>query len=173
MKKIISILGSTGSVGINTLDVISKFPKDFAVYGLSCRENIGLLIRQIEKFHPAAVVILNEEKAKEVKKLLKSKKVEVYCGVSGLIKIAEAKEVNVVVAALTGKDSLIPLLRAIDVGKDIAIANKEVIVGFGDFLINEAKKKKVKILPLDSEISAIFQCLEGKNINEVDRKSVV
>ncbi|OIN95684.1 1-deoxy-D-xylulose-5-phosphate reductoisomerase [Candidatus Desantisbacteria bacterium CG1_02_38_46] len=167
MKKIISILGSTGSVGINTLDVISKFPEDFAIYGLSCRENIGLLIRQIEKFNPHSVAILNEEKAIEVKKLLKGKKVEIYSGMSGLIKIAEAKEVNMVVGALTGKNSLFPLLRAIGKGKDIAVANKEVIVGFGKILVNEAKKKKVRILPVDSEISAIFQCLEGRNIDEV------
>jgi len=165
MKKMISILGSTGSVGINTLDVISRFPRGFVIYGLSCRENIGLLIRQIEKFHPSAVAILNEEKASEAKRLLKGRNIEVYSGISGLIKIAEAREVDMVVAALTGKDSIIPLLKAIETGKNIAIANKEVIVGFGSFLMNRAKNKGVKILPIDSEISAIFQCLEGKNIN--------
>lgn len=171
MKKVISILGSTGSIGINTLDVISKFPQDFAVYGLSCKENIALLQKQIEKFHPKSVAVINEKKSEELKKYLKDRKkdagIKIYSGIDGLIKIVSAKEVGLVVAGLTGKDSLIPIMKAIEARKNIAIANKEVIVGFGNILVDKAKKKKVKILPVDSEINAIFQCLEGKNINEI------
>lgn len=167
MKKIISILGSTGSVGINTLDVISRFRSDFSVYGLACKSNTDVLFGQIKKFHPEAVCVIDPKKAEELKGKLKKKNIKIYSGLEGLEKITCAGKVGLVVAAMTGKDSLQSILKAIEKRKDIAIANKEIIVGFGDVLMKNAAKKNVRILPIDSEISAIFQCLEGRKKGDI------
>jgi len=169
MKKIISILGSTGSVGRNTLDVIRRFPQNFRIYGLSCKDNIGLLRRQIEEFEPEAVAVIDPDKADELTRRLRRAKLKVYAGTEGLKKIAIAEKVNLVIGALTGTESLFPVLEAIRKKKDIALANKELIVGFGKIVMEEVKKNKAIIIPLDSELSAIFQCLQGRDISEVEK----
>lgn len=168
MKKTISILGSTGSVGKNTLNIIRNFPLCFNIYGLACNYNIDLIYRQIKEFKPRKVCVINEKRALDLKLRLKGKGPEVYGGVKGLSKIVRGSEIDLIVAAMSGIESLYAFLEAIKCGKDIAFANKEVMVEFGSFIMKEARKKGVNIIPLDSELSAIFQCLQGNDIKKLD-----
>jgi len=168
MKKTISILGSTGSIGKSTLNIIRNFPARFNVYGLACSQNVDLIYHQIKEFNPKKVCVTDERKASELKSRLKGKRPEVYAGARGLLKIVTGSEIDLVVAAMSGTESLNVFFEAIRHGKDIAFANKEVIVGFGNFIMKEAKKKGVNIIPLDSELSAIFQCLQGNDIKKLD-----
>ncbi len=165
MKKII-ILGSTGSIGTQTLDIIEENPKRFAVTGLSCAHRVDDLIRQIEKFHPEAVCVGKEEDAKRVQNLFPQ--LEVFHGAAGLIQLAEY-ECDVLVSALMGISGLAPTYRAIETGKDIALANKETLVTGGALVMDLVKRKEVRLLPVDSEHSAIFQCLEGNRYRNVRR----
>jgi len=171
MSKRIAVLGSTGSVGRSTLDVIRGFPGEFSVYALSCRHNTDLLLGQIEEFRPEAVAVLDPVKAKYLaKRLSRSKsRARVYPGAEGLARIACARWVDTVVGALAGVESLAAILSAIRGKKEIALANKELIVGFGEIIMAEARKSGVRILPLDSELSAIFQCMQGKDAGEIER----
>lgn len=165
MKKNITILGSTGSIGTSTLDVIENFPDDFKAVSLTANSNAELLVQQAIKFRPEIVAIANSEKASFVSSGLKGKKIEVVSGVEGLIKAASFKKAKLVVSGIVGSAGLIPTMAAIEAGIDIALANKETLVMAGDLILKEAKKRKVNIIPIDSEHNAIFQCLENVKTN--------
>lgn len=163
MKKL-SILGSTGSIGINTLDVVSHCPNRFDVVGLAAGTNLNLLSKQIRLFNPKIVSVLNSRIAGELnKRLPKNGKPEIVYGRDGLTVMASLKDVDLVVSAIVGSDGLIPTYTAIRNGKHVALANKESLVMAGKIVMNEARKHKVKIIPVDSEHSAIFQSLRGNN----------
>jgi len=165
-KKRISILGSTGSIGVNTLDVISKFPDKFQVISLSANRNISLLEKQIKTFKPKEIALYDSIMAKKLdKKLGKGKKV--FSGIEGLNRIVENPEVDLIVSAIVGAIGLIPTYQGIKAGKDIALANKESMVIGGDLITKEAKRRKAKILPIDSEHSAIFQSIEGHRREDI------
>ncbi len=165
MKKI-SVLGSTGSVGRQTLEVARNLKME--VLGLSAASNIDLLEQQAREFKPKAVAVLDETLADELRNRLKELDIEVYGGTEGLIKIAVMEGVDTVVVSVVGTAGIIPTLEAIDSGKDIATANKETLVAAGHLVMEKAKEKGVKVLPVDSEHSAIFQCLEGNNRQSIE-----
>jgi 1-deoxy-D-xylulose-5-phosphate reductoisomerase len=167
MAKNISILGSTGSIGVQTLDVARNL--NIHVLGLSANSNIDLLEKQIREFKPSAASIGEEKQAEELKGRVRDLNVEIYFGVEGLNKIATINEIDTVVTSIVGIAGLVPTMSAIRKGKDIALANKETLVTAGSLVISEAKKYGVKILPVDSEHSAIFQCLIGNNNKQVDK----
>ena len=169
MKKKITILGSTGSIGVNTLKVIESLPEEFEVYGLTARNNVDVMEEQVKKFNPRVAVLTDEKKAKELEERIGRREVKVYSNLEGLIKAVKAPEVNLVVSAIVGTTGLTPTLEAIRAGKDIALANKEILVMAGEVLIGEAKSRGVTILPVDSEHNAIFQCLQGRNSSEVNK----
>ena len=166
-KKRVSILGSTGSIGVNVLDVISRFPEKFEVIGLGANRNISLFERQIKTFKPKEVALYDDEMAEKLKKKIRNGKI--FSGVEGLNRIAENPEVDLIVSAIVGAVGLIPTYYGIKAGKDVALANKESMVIGGDLITREAKKKKVKILPIDSEHSAIFQSIEGHRKEDIKR----
>ena len=161
MKKI-SILGSTGSIGTQTLEIVRKFPNEFKIAGLTTNKNIELLKKQIKEFKPAAVAVMDEEKADELKA-----DVDVYKGMGGLIKIAKLSEADTVVNSLVGSIGVLPTIRAIENSKNIALANKETLVSAGSIVMAKVKQRNVNLMPIDSEHSAIWQCLNGE-----DRKTV-
>lgn len=167
VKKRIAILGSTGSIGISTLSVIDRLPGQFEVAGLTAANNIELLSRQVKRYKPGKIAILNSDKAKKLKRLLNSSKVRVLDGLDGFTEIAKSPEIDVVVAAMSGSGGLIPILEAVKSGKTIALANKEPMVMAGNLVVNEARQSGAKIIPVDSEHNAIFQCLEGKKKEEI------
>ena len=170
MANIISILGSTGSVGTQTLELVLSMG-DISVEGLTTNTNIDLLEKQIQIFKPTKVAVMNEEKAKELEKRLENKniKVGVLQGIDGLTQIATLAEVDTVVTAVVGMIGLIPTIRAIECGKDIALANKETLVTAGEIVMEKAREKGVAIYPVDSEHSAIFQCLQGNENEPIHR----
>ena len=161
MKKKISILGSTGSIGTQALEVISKLSSDFEVVSLCAGNNTGLLTEQIIKFRPKLVSVKSEENAEELKK--KFPEIKFLFGDEGLCESAGNSENDIVLVALSGKAGLKPTLSAIESKTDIALANKETLVMAGDIVMKKSKEKGVRILPVDSEHSAIFQCLDGRN----------
>ncbi len=160
--KTLSILGSTGSIGTQTLEIVRKFPDEFKVVGLTCGKNTGLLKKQIKEFKPAAVAVMDEEKAD----LLKAD-VPIYKGMKGLIEIANLGEADTVVNSLVGSVGVLPTIRAIENSKNIALANKETLVTAGSVVMAKVKQHNVNLMPIDSEHSAIWQCLNGE-----DRKTV-
>jgi 1-deoxy-D-xylulose-5-phosphate reductoisomerase len=161
MKKI-TILGSTGSIGVRALDVIEKNPQRFQVEALAAGRNIKLLKKQIEKFKPKVVAVSTKESALKLREALNAKsRVKIFYDEEGLKEIASFPSADVVISAISGSAGLIPTLAAIEAGKDIALANKETMVMAGEIVTKRAIKKGVKIIPVDSEHSAIFQCLEG------------
>jgi 1-deoxy-D-xylulose-5-phosphate reductoisomerase len=166
MKKII-LLGSTGSIGVQTLDIVSKMKNSVAVAGLSARFNISLLREQIKKFKPQAVCIESVKDAEVLKKQFKN--LTVYSGSEGLEKLAVLPRGDTVVSAVVGSAGLKPVLKAIKAKKNIAIANKEALVTAGAQIMELADKNGVKILPVDSEHSAIFQCLIGEKKAQVKK----
>lgn len=166
MKKIV-ILGSTGSIGTTALRVIKKLGKDYQVLGLSADKNIDLLEKQIREFHPQVVSVMNEVAAERLKAKSKELRVKALKGIDGLKELAVLPEANLIIFAVVGAIGLLPLLDAIRAGKTIALANKETLVIAGDIVISETKKRYVRILPLDSEHSAIFQCLHKENNKEI------
>ncbi|MBP3889177.1 MAG: 1-deoxy-D-xylulose-5-phosphate reductoisomerase [Cellulosilyticum sp.] len=170
MKKKVVILGSTGSIGTQTLDVITK-QGDIEVLGLTANSQIDLLEKQIETFHPQVVCVMREDKAQLLSERLKEKnlKTEVVTGVEGLVKVATLEEAEVVVTAVVGMIGLLPTIEAIKAGKTIALANKETLVTAGDLVMGLAREKGVDILPVDSEHSAIFQSLQGNTHKSIDR----
>lgn len=170
MKKI-AILGSTGSIGVNTLNVVRKLGKGYKITGISAQKNVNLLIKQIIEFRPTIVALGDEGAAQELKKRLRRFRPlpRIYEGTSGLIEFARNPVSDFLVSALVGAAGLLPTLAAIEAGKDIALANKEILVMAGDLIIKTAKKRGIKILPLDSEHSAIFQCLRAEKIKNVRR----
>lgn len=169
MQKKIAILGSTGSIGTQTLDIVRRDP-NMEVVSLSAHSNIDLLEEQIKEFRPQLVCVMKEEKAEELKKRLKrtSYEIDVVTGVEGLIEVATLNEAEIVVTAVVGMIGLLPTIRAIEAKKTIALANKETLVTAGELVMNLAKEHGVSILPVDSEHSAVFQCLRGNKHGEIE-----
>ena len=168
--KHLSILGSTGSIGCNVLNIVEMFPQEFAVDALAAKGNVELLARQILQFRPALAVVYDEKRARELKHLIGSAAdVEILHGETGYQKAAALESTDVTVTAMVGAAGLMPTLAAIEAGKTIALANKETLVMAGDLVMQKAAQKGVEILPIDSEHSAIFQCLQGERKLDVDK----
>ena len=169
MKRI-SILGSTGSIGRQTLDVVRQHKDKFEVVAISANSSVDLLLEQIKEFKPKYVAVYDEVSAIKLKAMIPSDiKIEVLSGMEGLKTISSLEEIDVLLTAIVGMIGLVPTLEAIKNGKDIALANKETLVCAGSLVMNEAKKYGVKILPVDSEHSAIFQCLNGEKTKEIEK----
>ncbi len=166
MRKNIAILGSTGSIGTQTLEVIEEHLDKFNVIGLSAGNNIELLKKQINKFSPKIVSVSSKELAEKLKYDI-SDKIDIVFGDSGLIDVATYNEVDFVVVSVVGSIGLVPTIKAIEAGKDIGLANKETLVSGGHIVMELVKRHNVKLLPIDSEHSAIFQSLKGENIDQV------
>ena len=165
-KKQIAILGSTGSIGTQALKVIEEHPDLYEAYALTANNQVELLAEQARKFMPAAVVIANETKYLQLKEMLADLPIQVYAGADALCEIVEAKPIDVVLASMVGYAGLRPTMNAIRAGKAIALANKETLVVAGELINALAQQYKTPILPVDSEHSAIFQCLEPNNALE-------
>ena len=168
MKKI-AILGSTGSIGTQTLDVVREHSDELQVVALAAGSNKERLKEQIKEFHPKLVSLSDEKKAQELKEELAGEQVEVVCGMEGLIEVAGADSADVVVTAVVGMMGILPTMEAIKKGKDNALANKETLVTAGHLIIPMAKEYGVSILPVDSEHSAIFQSLQGEPKAALDK----
>jgi len=169
MKKGIAILGSTGSIGTQTLEVISEHKNLFSVEVLTANNNCDLLIEQAKKHKPNAVVIVNRDKYDKINSELSKLGIKVYAGQKSLEQIVESEEINIVLTALVGYSGLIPTINAIKLGKKIALANKETLVVAGDLITQLSKEYNAPIFPVDSEHSAIFQCLVGENNNAIEK----
>ncbi len=165
-KKQIAILGSTGSIGTQALQVIEEHPDLYEAYALTANNQVELLAQQARKFMPAAVVIANEAKYLQLKEMLADLPIQVYAGADALCEIVEAKPIDVVLASMVGYAGLRPTMNAIKAGKAIALANKETLVVAGELINALAQQYHTPILPVDSEHSAIFQCLEPNNVLE-------
>jgi len=160
--KNLSILGSTGSIGCNALKIVEMFPDRFSVKALAAKNNTTLLASQVERFSPEIVVVFDETRALELKSMLPSEtSVEIIYGENGYRAAATLDSVEMVVSAVVGAAGLMPTLAAIEAGKNVALANKETLVMAGEIVVNRAALNSVKILPIDSEHSAIFQCIAG------------
>ena len=168
MKRI-AVLGSTGSIGTPTLKVAEDNPEDIEIVALSAGKNHELLIAQARRFHPRIVSIWDESRAELIRKELKGLDIRVVSGMDGLIEVAGCPESDILVTALVGMIGIRPTIEAIYAGKDIALANKETLVTAGHIIMPLAKKKNVRILPVDSEHSAIFQCIRGEENNKPTR----
>lgn len=163
MKKQIAILGSTGSIGTQALQVIEEHPDLYEVYAITANNRVDKLIEQARKFQPEAVVIANEDKYQQLKDALADLPIKVYAGAEALCEIVESGPVNIVLTAMVGYAGLKPTINAIKAGKTIALANKETLVVAGELITELAQQYRNPILPVDSEHSAIFQCLEMNN----------
>ncbi len=168
-KKHIAIIGSTGSIGTQALEVIARFPDRFVVEVLTANGNAALLIAQAKKFKPNVVVICDESKYKEVDDALWPEGIKVYTGIQSLEEVVRMEPIDMVLTAVVGFAGLRSTVSAIDAGKDIALANKETLVVAGDIITELAAQRNVKLLPVDSEHSAIFQCLAGEWHNPVEK----
>lgn len=169
MKKQLAILGSTGSIGTQTLDVVAEYPDLFEVYTLTANNNVELLIEQAKRFNPDSVVIANETHYPRLKEALKEYPVKVYASDEAIAQIVEAAPIDIVVTAMVGYAGLKPTIRAIEAHKTIALANKETLVVAGDLIKQLALEYHAPIIPVDSEHSAIFQCLVGEWDNPIDK----
>jgi len=167
MKKKVTILGSTGSIGVNALNVINNLEID--IVGLSANTNSQLLIEQAKKFQPESVSIVDEDAYLIVKDALKNTSIDVLCGKNGLLEISSRGDVDLVLNAIVGSSGMLPTVYAIRAGADIALSNKESLVMAGKIIERERKKANVNIFPVDSEHSAIWQCLVGESKEEVKR----
>jgi 1-deoxy-D-xylulose-5-phosphate reductoisomerase len=169
MKRI-SLLGSTGSIGVSTLDVIGSHPNEFAVTALAAGRNVLLLKEQIDRFRPVLATVIDEEHARELRGLLgPSSATTVFSGREGYREAAAAADADMVVSAMVGAAGLLPTLDAIDAGRDIALANKEALVMAGGIVLRKAADNGVRVIPVDSEHSAVFQCLQGHRREDVRR----
>jgi len=169
MKRL-SILGSTGSIGTNVLKIVEMFPQKFDVKALAAKKNIRRLARQIEQFHPEVVSVFDENRAQELKDCLPpGTGVDILYGEDGYSAVAAHSTADMTVTAMVGAAGLKPTLAAIEAGKSIALANKETLVMAGDYVMKAAAEKGVEILPIDSEHSAIFQCLLGQSKEDLDK----
>lgn len=169
MKKKIGILGSTGSIGTQTLDVINNHKDKFSVELLSAHSNIDLLIKQTIKFKPKTIIIVNEKYYRKLRESLKNQNVNILFGENALNKFYDYCSIDMIVTALVGKSGLIPTINAIENKINIALANKETLVIAGNIINKLAKKNSVKIYPVDSEHSAIFQCLIGESKKSIEK----
>jgi 1-deoxy-D-xylulose-5-phosphate reductoisomerase len=168
-KKSVAIFGSTGSIGKQALEVIASHPDHFEVEVLTAQNNAELLIEQAIQFKPNAVVIVNDEHYTFVKESLAKYPIKVFAGESALASVAQMESIDIVLTALVGYSGLKPTINAIKAGKPIALANKETLVVAGELITNLAKEKAVNIYPVDSEHSAIFQCLVGEFHNKIEK----
>ncbi|MBN1349926.1 1-deoxy-D-xylulose-5-phosphate reductoisomerase [candidate division KSB1 bacterium] len=168
MKRI-SILGSTGSIGRNCLEVVRNLKNQLSIRYLSTYSNIALLIEQINEFHPCAVAICGMKPDAAIEKKMQQLEVEVGWGNEGLLTVASRSDTDVVVNALVGAAGLLPTLKAIEAGKTIALANKETLVTAGELVMQKALQKNVSIIPIDSEHSALLQCLQGERHQHIRR----
>lgn len=168
MAKNISILGSTGSIGTQTLDVVREIG-GINVKAITANNNIELLEKQIREFKPDIAAVMNEEMAEKLKERVKDCGTKILSGIDGLIEAAVYKESDTVVTSVVGNIGIVPTFEAIKAGKNIALANKETLVSAGELIINAVKKYGVKLYPVDSEHSAIFQCLRGNEGNKIRR----
>jgi len=168
-KKNISILGSTGSIGTQALEVIATYPEQFEVYALTAGNNIELLIQQAKQFLPEVVVIGNETYYATLKDALKHLPIKVFAGTAAIEQVAAMDVVDVVLTAMVGYAGLRPTIAAVKAGKRIALANKETLVVAGDLINDLCAAHQASIIPVDSEHSAIFQCLTGENIDRVEK----
>lgn len=169
MTKNISILGSTGSIGSSALEVIALFPERFKAVGLTAWGNIDKLEMQIRRFKPVVVSLASERSARELRKRCKNINLEILSGTEGLIRVSTMPEADIVVSAIAGSAGLIPTFSAVKAGKTLALANKETMVMAGEIVTREAEEKGVRILPVDSEHSAIFQIMERGQWEEVHK----
>jgi 1-deoxy-D-xylulose-5-phosphate reductoisomerase len=168
--KNLSILGSTGSIGRNALEIVAKFPERYTVRALAAKNNTRLLARQVKEFAPELAVVFDETRALELKRMLSSgPKIEIMYGQDGYRTAANHDSVDMVVTAVVGSAGLIPTIAAIEAGKNIALANKETLVMAGEIVVKRAKQHQVKIIPIDSEHSAIFQCISGNRRQDLDK----
>ncbi len=157
-------MGSTGSIGQSTLSVVEKFSDRFNVAALAAGNNVDLLEKQVRRFKPSLVSVSGEASAENLKQRCNDLKVHIFSGIEGMIRVAAAEEADITVSAIVGTAGLVPTMAAIRAGKTIALANKEVLVTAGELVMNECRTRNVTMLPVDSEHSAIFQCLlAGKN----------
>ena len=169
MKKKISILGSTGSVGVNTLKVINNISKEFDIVYLTGNTNSDLMIKQCIEFNPKSVVMINEEASEAVKKGLSGYDINVLSGRESLLSISRDKEIDLVLNALVGYPGMEPTLEAVKAGVNVALSNKESLVVAGDLITTEMKKTGANIFPVDSEHSAIWQCMVGESLSDVEK----
>lgn len=169
MLKKIGILGSTGSIGTQTLEVVRNYKEDLQVTALAAGNNIQLLEQQIREFHPSLVAVWKEENAAKLKTMVADMNVKIVSGMEGLLEVAVQEESDILVTAIVGMIGIQPTIAAIQAGKDIALANKETLVTAGHIIMPLAKRYHVDILPVDSEHSAIFQCLNGETSNQIDK----
>jgi 1-deoxy-D-xylulose-5-phosphate reductoisomerase len=168
MKKL-GILGSTGSIGVSTLEIVAAYPDRFRVVSLTAGSNLELLKSQIEAFSPALVAVASEESARQLKKMLPSRRPDIQFGVTGLIAAATVPDIDMVVAAIVGAAGLVPTAAAVKAGKDVALANKETLVTAGRLIMELVAEKGINLFPVDSEHSAVFQSLQGHRSVDVER----
>lgn len=169
MRKRIAILGSTGSIGTQTLDVIRQNPEHFEVEVLTANNNVDLLIKQAREFKPNTIVISNEAKYNDLVKALGDLPVKIYAGAEAIAQIVEMDTIDIVLTAMVGYAGLLPTINAIKYGKTIALANKETLVVAGEMIQKLAFHHQASIYPVDSEHSAIFQCLVGEGKNKIEK----
>ncbi len=168
LKKL-AVLGSTGSIGVSTLEIVREFPERYQIVALTAGSNIELLVQQIRLFSPRIVSVISDLDVQKLRSQLEGVDVEICSGVAGMIACATVPEVDMVVAAVVGAAGLVPTMAAIKAGKDIALANKETLVTAGSLIMAEAQRQKINLIPVDSEHSAIFQSLAGQRREDVRR----
>ncbi|MDD3062573.1 MAG: 1-deoxy-D-xylulose-5-phosphate reductoisomerase, partial [Massilibacteroides sp.] len=169
MKRRLAILGSTGSIGTQALEVVSEHPELFDVYAITGNNQVDLLINQARQFMPEIVVVANERKYPELKEALEDLPIKVWAGIDAIVQVVQMEPVDMVLTAMVGYAGLRPTIAAIRAGKAIALANKETLVVAGDLITALAAQYKVPVIPVDSEHSAIFQCLVGESENKVEK----
>ena len=167
MSKRVSILGSTGSIGVNSLEVISHLKSKMDVIYITAHSNSDLLVKQALNFKPKAICISDESKYNDVKKYLKNTSIKIYKGREGLLEIASRNDVDIMLNGLVGASGMEPTLKAIHAGVDVALSNKESLVMAGEIIRTALSKSKSKLFPVDSEHSAIWQCLRGEKLDDV------
>jgi len=168
LKKL-AVLGSTGSIGVSTLEIVKAFPERYQIVALTAGSNIDLLRQQIQLFSPRIVSVISDLDAQKLTSQLEGVDVQICSGIAGMISCATAPEIDMVVAAVVGAAGLVPTMAAIKAGKDIALANKETLVTAGSLIMAEAARQKINLIPVDSEHSAIFQSLSGQRREDVRR----
>ncbi len=168
MKKI-SLLGSTGSIGVNTLDVVARYPESFRICALSAGGNVDLFAQQIRKFKPALATLFDPAKVTALRKLIGDVDVEIVAGQDGVVAAAAFPDADLVVSGMAGSTGLLPAVAALKAGKNLALANKETLVIAGELVIKEAARTRARIIPIDSEHSAIFQALNGEKTARVKK----
>ena len=169
MPERIAILGSTGSIGSQTLDIVSRYPDEFIVEILIAGNNVDLLVEQARRFHPDTVVIGNKDHYRQLKKNLGDTDIKIYSGAEAIEQVVASSSVDVVVASIVGYSGLRPTISAVQAGKRIALANKETLVVAGELIDKMVRESGSSIIPVDSEHSAIFQCLTGESMNDIEK----